>query len=147
MDHDESLEADPVVESDEECIDRRRVADVDPGPPGMCDVDADPDVPSVDPALRETIADEGELVERRPEPAPATRRVLEDEHRVWGATGRSRQRLLDAVDEPADPDLDAGTAVRPDVYVDEARPGAWRCLELRGEDRHGAIEGRGIRPW
>src|SRR6187401_2145195 len=107
MDHDESLEADAVVESDQERIDHRRVADVDPGPPGLCDVDSEPDVPAVDPALRETIADEGELVERRPEPAPATRRVLEDEHRVCGATGRPRQRLLDAVDEPADPVLDA----------------------------------------
>ena len=158
VDHDQPIEADPRVELGEEGVDGRRVADVDPGAPGVGGVEAEAD--ALLRRRREAAigrGDGGELARRScPGPNPPPGGVLEDESMaagsalVVGELGRLVARRFSAAHRSpsanaratpsARRSMPASTPVapmRPDVDVDEA------AAEVRARR---AARGRAARP-
>ncbi len=101
----------------------------------------------------------GELLDGRPEPEPATGRVLEDQAGSRGTNGHRGQHPGDRLRDPPCPGLDAGAAMRtevdvhercsvrlagpellderPDRHLGEGRVGSGKVDQVRSVDRNG----------
>ena len=119
VDHDQSLEPDALVEVGQEGVDRGGIRDVDAGRPGVRDVEAEAEPLGRDATRGRRLEDAGELRDVRPEREPAARRVLEDDTRGSWAVVDLTEDAREAVRQAFGPGRDAGSAMRPDVDVDE----------------------------
>ena len=116
MEHDEAIEPDPGIEVGQEGVDGVGLREVDPGRPRVRGVEAE-----ADPAGRQAtsgggLRDPRQLVDIHPEPEPAPRRVLEDDHRRVGAVVHLGQDEREAIGQ-------ARGAGRPRPTPDASRRG------------------------
>ena len=81
VDHGQPVEPDPGVEVGEECVDRVRLAQVDPGGPRVCRVETEPQSLAGDAAGGGGIGDGGQAGDIHAESEPAAGRVLENDGR------------------------------------------------------------------
>ncbi len=147
VDEPEPVEPDPPIERLEEVVDRRRIGHVDPGPPRVRGVQAEPHGPVVEPGRVDSGSDAGELVDVDAHPEPTAGRVLQDDERKSrrGSSGRELPGSRDDVHDRAPTGLDARATVGADVDVHEGRPEPGGGLELGREELDRALAVDGIR--
>src|SRR3954453_17615152 len=85
MDHHQARQTDARVEICDEPVDGLGSGDVDPGGPGVRDIEAERAPIPPDPTRFECLRDLGELRDVRPEPEAAPSGVLEDDLRALRA--------------------------------------------------------------
>ena len=120
--------------------------EVDPGGPRVGGVDAEPDPRRRHAPRRHGLGDVGQLGDVHPEPEPAARRVLEDDHGGVGPVVDLGEDERQAIGQPGRAGGDTGAPVRADVDVDEPTGEARRRAQVAGEDRHRRPKNASSRP-
>ena len=121
VDHDQAIEPDPRIEVGEEGVDRVRLRQVDAGGPRVRRVEAEPEAVAGDATSGGRLGDGGQLGDVGAESEAAPRRVLEHDRRSVEPAVDLGEHEGQPVRQALRPELDAGTAVRADVDVDEPR--------------------------
>ena len=113
-----------------------------PGAPGMSGIETERDPIARDAACGDGVGDARQLIDGRPEPEPAARRVFEHDHRRVGLEIDLGEGAAAIAVRPSalDPGRDPALPMRPDVHVHEPAEEPRRRPQLTGEHLDGTTE-------